>query len=107
MTYYTVGNPLVYDPHIADDPDLQKGVGGAVFRDIEDAKAAVRDGRLPEEWDLGHLPGAVYELGAQEEDIGSESYGFGAFGLLNRVPILRKVWDPKGKYEVRSRGEIW
>lgn len=87
---WTVGNPDNYDRAIADGP-VFKQKGGAVFDSLAAARSAVADGRLPEEWGMGDLPGAVYEMLTRPEWIGSERDQTGARFLTHACPITRRA----------------
>jgi len=61
--FWTVGNPLVYEPAL-DRGDCMKAVGGVVFLEERAAASVLENGYLPHWWyRKGHAPfGRVYRL---------------------------------------------
>ncbi len=93
MRAYTVGNPEGYEPAL-DGGEATKQPGGACFRHLSDAKAAVSNGYLPEVWFGGaKLPGRVYELdlpGTYEEcTVETDDEVRGWAPLTVSAPVLR------------------
>lgn len=70
---------------------------GAIFWRLKDAEAALVEGRhgryLPEEWfrEAGPIPGAVYGLRVDPEDVLEESGPAGEYTLLAPAPITGKI----------------
>lgn len=93
---YTLGNPEVYDRVMA-ERSIQKAAGGAVFWTLEEARAALVEGRnglyLPESWfpNAGPVPGAVYGLRVDPDQVDPETDEVGAMRLRSPAPIVAKI----------------
>jgi hypothetical protein len=92
---YTVGNPEVYEPYMAEEPNPMKAKGGIVFLTREEAEEVVKDGFLPSEWFDGlQLPGRVYGLvGDPEIDFEESKDGLS----LTRPARLVKVYHAESR----------
>lgn len=89
---FTVGNPLTYEPSL-DEGEVEKCVGGIVFRTHKEAEAVLEDGHLPLAWGYGKIPGRVYglKLPGEFKDVtkpGPKDYRGGRW-LLEPATIVR------------------